>query len=44
MILLLLTGWTTPINGALVRFRFPAQLALFIVGSMLIKIKTKKHE
>jgi hypothetical protein len=43
-VLLLLIGWTTPVNGAIVRFRFPAQLALFMVGSMLIKIKTKKHE
>jgi hypothetical protein len=42
LLLLLLIGWTTPINGAIVRFRFPAQLALFIIGTMLIKIK--KHE
>ncbi len=35
-LLLLLIGWTTPITGAIVRFRFPAQLALFIIGAIII--------
>ena len=46
--LLLLVGWTTPVVGAIVRFRFPAQLGLFIIAAILIdpqKIKfLKKHE
>ncbi len=45
-LLLLLIGWTTPVLGAIVRFRFPAQLALFLVGAIIInpsKMK-KKHE
>lgn len=47
LLLLLLIGWTTPITGAIVRFRFPAQLALVIVGTILIdfkRIKIKKNE
>lgn len=47
LLLLLLIGWTTPIGGAIVRFRFPAQLALVIVGAILIdfkRIKIKKNE
>jgi hypothetical protein len=34
--LMLLIGWTTPVTGAIVRFRFPIQLAFFIVGATLI--------
>jgi hypothetical protein len=34
--LALLIGWTTPVTGAIVRFRFPIQLALFIIGAILI--------
>ena len=34
--LALLIGWTTPVVGAIVRFRFPIQLALFITGAILI--------
>ena len=44
--LMLLIGWTTPITGAIVRFRFPIQLALFIIGSILIdyeKLLKKKQ-
>lgn len=47
ILLFLLIGWTTPITGAIVRFRFPAQLALVIIGIILIdykRIKIKKHE
>ena len=47
ILLFLLIGWTTPITGAIVRFRFPAQLALVIIGVILIdykRIKIKKHE
>lgn len=42
--LLVLIGWTTPITGAIVRFRFPAQIAIFLISSMLIdpiKLKNK---
>ena len=46
--LALLIGWTTPVTGAIVRFRFPIQLALFIVGAILIDfeklLKKIKHE
>ncbi len=38
--LMLLIGWTTPIIGAIVRFRFPSQLALLIIA--LITIDSKK--
>ena len=34
--LILLIGWTTPVIGAIVRFRFPAQLALLLIGAILI--------
>lgn len=47
ILLFLLIGWTTPITGAIVRFRFPAQLALVIIGVIFIdykRIKIKKHE
>ncbi|MGV3609744.1 MAG: hypothetical protein ACO1N0_02270 [Fluviicola sp.] len=42
MILLVLIGWTTPILGAIVRYRMPAYLALFLVafiGSRPFKFK-----
>ena len=32
----LLIGWTTPVTGAIVRFRFPIQLALFIIGAIIM--------
>jgi len=45
--LALLIGWTTPVTGAIVRFRFPIQLALFIIGAILIDfeklLKKIKH-
>lgn len=34
IILLVLIGWTTPILGALVRYRMPAYLALFLIAVM----------
>lgn len=37
LLLFLLIGWTTPVLGAIARYRFPAQLALFIVGFIIIK-------
>lgn len=39
LLLLLLIGWTTPISGAIVRFRFPAQLAILIISMILIDYK-----
>ncbi len=33
----LLIGWTTPVLGAITRYRFPAQFALVIVGLILLK-------
>ena len=41
-ILLVLIGWTTPILGAIVRYRMPAYLALFLIafiGSRPLKFK-----
>ena len=35
--LLLILGWTTPIIGAIYRYRFPAQLALLIIALLLMK-------
>ena len=37
LLLLLLIGWTTPVIGAIARYRFPAQLALVLAGLILIK-------
>jgi len=37
ILLFLLIGWTTPVLGAIARYRFPAQLALFIIGFILLK-------
>ena len=42
LILLVLIGWTTPILGAIVRYRMPAYLALFLmafIGSKPFKFK-----
>ena len=35
LFLLLLIGWTTPVIGAIARYRFPAQLALVLAGLIL---------
>lgn len=37
LLLFLLIGWTTPVLGAITRYRFPAQLALIIVSLILLK-------
>jgi len=37
LILSLLIGWTTPVLGAIARYRFPAQLATILVGLILLK-------
>lgn len=46
-LLFTLIGWTTPVIGAITRYRFPAQLAIIIVGIILIKpissIRWKKN-
>lgn len=34
IVLLVLIGWTTPVLGALVRYRMPAYLALFLIAVM----------
>jgi hypothetical protein len=36
MSLFLVIGWTTPVIGAIARYRFPAQLALVLVGLILV--------
>jgi hypothetical protein len=41
--LLLLIGWTTPVLGAIARYRFPAQLALIITGLILIDLEKMKQ-
>ena len=43
--LFLLIGWTTPVIGAIARYRFPAQLALVLVGLIIMDPnKLLKHE
>jgi hypothetical protein len=42
--LLLLIGWTTPVTGAIARFRFPAHLSLFLVGALLIDLPLNKKK
>jgi hypothetical protein len=37
--LYLLIGWTTPVIGAIARYRFPAQLAVVFIGLILIDSK-----
>ena len=37
--LFLLIGWTTPVIGAIARYRFPAQLALVFVGLIIVDSK-----
>lgn len=42
LFLFLLIGWTTPVLGAIARYRFPAQLALILIGLIIVKpIKIK---
>jgi len=40
--LFLLIGFTTPVLGAMVRYRFPAQLALILIGFIIIDFKKLK--
>jgi hypothetical protein len=40
--LFLLIGFTTPVLGAMVRYRFPAQLALILIGIIIIDTKKLK--
>ena len=40
--LLLVIGWITPVIGAIFRYRFPALLALVLVGVILLKIPEGK--
>jgi len=40
--IILLVGWTTPIFGALVRYKMPVDLFLVIISFILLK--SKKHE
>lgn len=42
LLLFLLIGFTTPVLGATVRYRFPAQLAIIIIGLILIDYKKLK--
>lgn len=42
LLLFLLIGFTTPVLGATVRYRFPAQLAIIIIGLILIDFKKLK--
>lgn len=35
--LLLLVGWTTPVTGAIVRYRIPAYIAIFIISIFVIR-------
>jgi hypothetical protein len=39
ILLLLLIGWITPVIGAIVRYRIPAYLALFLIAATGKKIK-----
>jgi hypothetical protein len=38
-ILLMLIGWTTPVIGAIARYRFPAQLAIIICSLIIVDSK-----
>ncbi len=39
--LLLLVGWTTPVTGAIVRYRIPAYIAIFIISIFVIRTPIK---
>lgn len=39
--LLLLIGWTSPVIGAIVRYRLPAYMAIFIISIFVIRIPQK---
>ena len=40
--LTLLIGWTTPVLGAITRYRFPAQMAIVLIGLILLQPKAIK--
>lgn len=41
----LIIGWITPVIGAIVRYRIPAQLGILLIGIILINFtKTRSHE
>lgn len=40
--LLIVVGWTTPVIGAIFRYRFPAFFALLLMGLIIIKIPKRK--
>ena len=42
ILLLLIIGWTTPVIGAIFRYRFPALLALILVSLIIVKPKEIK--
>ncbi len=44
VMLFVLIGWTTPVLGAIVRYRIPAYLALFLAGMLLHHPKRMHHE
>jgi hypothetical protein len=35
--LTLLIGWTTPVLGAITRYRFPAQMAIVLIGLIILQ-------
>lgn len=39
--LFLIIGWTTPVIGAIFRYRFPAQLAILLISLILLKNRHK---
>ncbi len=42
--LFLIIGWTTPVIGAIFRYRFPALLALILVSLIIVKPKEIKNQ
>lgn len=44
ILLLLIIGWTTPVIGAIFRYRFPALLALILVSLIIVKPKEIKNQ
>ena len=43
LFLLVIIGWTTPIIGAIYRYRLPAQLAILLIATLLFQ-NNKKTE
>jgi len=40
--LTLLIGWTTPVLGAITRYRFPAQMAIVLISLIILQPKAIK--